>query len=899
MRPFRALRSLGWTLLISVTTVVPLRASITQSHLLTLEGGKHVYPVRNIQVILDPAHSLSIEEIRRLESAGKAPWNSTNKLNLGYSKARYWLKLEIENKSAEEHDWLLEFGYPLIQVLHVYRYSDAVKPEYWRTGKLAPFDSRPIAHRNFLFNFTSPKGGRTIFYFMLESSGTLLAPITVYSQKEFLGRSAGVAAGIGIYCGVILAMVLFNFFLLVTTRDRNYLYYIGYALSFCLLMNTLNGMTYQHLWPEFPKWNNISVPVLAGISYLFLALFTRSILDTRRYAPRMNAGLYAITAGALFLIFGGIFHYGLLVNKFTSFFISSAPLIVLPISLWCLRKGSPTAGYYSLAFGFFFLGAAVRAARDLAWIPQNLFADYGPYYGSAAEMLLLSLALAVRIRLLKEEKLKVELHALKSERSLAASRNELEKQTAIASLAAQVAHDIRSPLVALDAALKHIEQFPEKQRVIVRHAVNRIRDVANSLLEKNRQQPGPAAASAHAAGEPPDVHLLSSLIDPVVTEKRLQFESKPGISIDFKLTRESYGLFARIQPVEFRRMLSNLVNNAVEAMGDKGAVDVGLNHQNNDVLLTISDNGKGIPPEILAKLGRHGETHGKTGGSGLGLFHARSTAESWGGSLAITSALGKGATVVVKLPRTAAPAGFVPALALPPGHPVVVLDDDASIHQVWQGRFDSARVKEQNVEVFHFSEPEALRAWVKANSAEAGRAVCLFDYELLGFKETGISLAEELGLCAHTILVTSRSEEPRIIAACARLNIRMIPKGLADFVPITISAAPINQAVLLDDDAITHMNWEWAAKENGIELRAFTDPAEFMSRLGDFPKDIPLYIDSELGENIKGENIAAGLKEKGFTNIYLATAHPPERFAHLPWLRVVTKEAPWGEKTED
>jgi hypothetical protein len=127
----------------------------------------------------------------------------------------------------------------------------------------------------------------------------------------------------------------------------------------------------------------------------------------------------------------------------------------------------------------------------------------------------------------------------------------------------------------------------------------------------------------------------------------------------------------------------------------------------------------------------------------------------------------------------------------------------------------------------------------------------------------------------------------------------MIPKGLADFVPITISAAPINQAVLLDDAAITHMNWEWAAKENGIELRAFTDPAEFMSRLGDFPKDIPLYIDSELGENIKGENIAAGLKEKGFTNIYLATAHPPERFAHLPWLRVVTKEAPWGEKTED
>ena len=402
------------------------------------------------------------------------------------------------------------------------------------------------------------------------------------------------------------------------------------------------------------------------------------------------------------------------------------------------------------------------------------------------------------------------------------------------------------------------------------------------------------------AGKPHNVHLLSSLIDPVVTEKRLSFESKPGISIDFKLTRESYGLFTRLQPVEFRRMLSNLVNNAVEALGDKGAVDVDLSHEAENIILTISDNGKGIPPEILAKLGRRGETHGKAGGSGLGLFHARSTTESCGGSLVIKSEPGKGTTVTIKLPKAVAPAYFVGEFKLTPGLPVVVLDDDPGVHQLWRGRFESARIKEHNIEVHHFSEPEQLRAWVKGDPEKVNKAVCLFDYELTGFKETGLSIAEELGLCNRTILVTSRSEEPRIIAECARLGVRVIPKALAGYVPISISSpAAANQAVLLDDDAITHMNWEWAAKENGVELRAFTDPAEFMAHLVDFPKDIPLYIDSELGENVKGENIAAELKEKGFTNIYLATAHPPERFAHLPWLRVVTKEAPWGVKTED
>ncbi|MBI4351613.1 MAG: sensor histidine kinase [Elusimicrobia bacterium] len=686
--------------------------------MLTLEDGKHVYTVRNIQVILDPAHSLSIEEIRRLESAGKAPWSSTNKLNLGYSKARYWLKLEIENKSAEESNWLLEFGYPLIQVLHVYRYSDAVKPEYWQTGKLAPFDSRPIAHRNYLFNFTSPKGGRTIFYFMLESSGTLLAPITVYSQKEFLGRSSGVAAGIGIYCGVILAMVLFNFFLLVTTRDKNYLYYIGYALSFCLLMNTLNGMTYQHLWPEFPKWNNISVPVLAGISYLFLALFTRSILDTRRYAPHMNAGLYAITAGALFLIFGGIFHYGLLVNKFTSFFISAAPLIVLPISLWCLRNGSPTAGYYSLAFGFFFLGAAVRAARDLAWIPQNLFADYGPYYGSAVEMLLLSLALAVRIRLLKEEKIKAELHILKSERSLAASRNELERQTAIASMAAQVAHDIRSPLAALGAAAKGLEQLPAEQRSLIEGSVCRMQGIADDLLRRYR------APGAETKAKPV-VTALHGLIEQVIAEKRLQHKYRPGVKIEF--TSEAADAKASIEPKEFQRLISNLVNNSVEAFEKPGTVSLALAALDGRVVIEIRDDGKGIPPDILAKLGRKGETHGKAGGTGLGLYHARTTVENWGGSLKLSSEPGKGTAVTIELPRI-----------------------------------------------------------------EAARPA-----------------------------------------------------------PSTV--------ILLDDDPLVHMNWKLAAKAAGAELRACKTPADLAAAIKNLPKDTPVYIDSDLGDGIKGETIAAGL----------------------------------------
>jgi hypothetical protein len=190
--------------------------------------------------------------------------------------------------------------------------------------------------------------------------------------------------------------------------------------------------------------------------------------------------------------------------------------------------------------------------------------------------------------------------------------------------------------------------------------------------------------------------------------------------------------------------------------------------------------------EVLPRLGRKGETHGKAGGSGLGLYHAKTCVEAWGGSLGIQSTLGQGTTVAIKLPPAQPPAWFVSKLELKPGCSVVVLDDDLSIHQVWQGRFDSLRSKEHGISIFDFESPEQLRGWVSDKAPSAGNVLYLLDYELRGHQETGLSLAEELRIGERAILVTSRFEERRILDGCLRLKIRMIPKGMAGFVPISV-----------------------------------------------------------------------------------------------------------------
>ena len=224
--------------------------------------------------------------------------------------------------------------------------------------------------------------------------------------------------------------------------------------------------------------------------------------------------------------------------------------------------------------------------------------------------------------------------------------------SALSALAAQVAHDIRSPLAALDTALKDVSGLPEEKRELISAAAGRIRDIADGLLAKHRQGAGDPAPAA----VPLEPRLLAGLIGPVMEEKRLQYRGSAGVAIETAFAAGASGLRARVDPVEFGRLLSNLVNNAVEALEHSGRVTVLLARRGSSAELKVSDDGKGIPPELLGRLGSRGETHGKTGGSGLGLHHARTAVESWQGSLSIASEPGKGTQVTLLLPLSEQPA---------------------------------------------------------------------------------------------------------------------------------------------------------------------------------------------------------------------------------------------------
>lgn len=491
------------------------------------------------------------------------------------------------------------------------------------------------------------------------------------------------------------------------------------------------------------------------------------------------------------------------------------------------------------------------------------------------------------------------------------AKDEVDKLQVLNKMARQVSHDIRSPLAVLNMIVRqNLRELPEEKRVVIRQQIERIQDIANNLLAKNKD--ATASNISKSDVKTTRVELLSSVIEEIITEKRLYFRSKLGITIEGDIyDSNSYGLFAKINLTEFKRILSNLINNAAEAFNDSnGKIVIKLySNSNESIEIVVEDNGKGIPSEILSKLGNEGASFGKEknseSGNGLGLYHARTTVENFGGKFKIESEVGKGTKMIIVLPRESAPAWFVPKLVLKNGQAVVILDDDQGIHHTWDNRFKEFNLCEQGIEVIHLSNPNDFRAWVSKESYRWKEVLYLSDFELLGFKETGLDLLEEQKI-KNAILVTSHYENESIRERCDKLGVRLIPKMLAGFVPISVSAIEnvdlkgtgYYDYIYIDDDQWLRMGWDMAAKKKNLNIVTLSTTRDFDQYRDKISKEYTsIYLDRNLGENeMKGDEFAKILYQEGYKNINLATGEDAESFKHLSWLKVSGKDCPFEDK---
>jgi signal transduction histidine kinase len=216
---------------------------------------------------------------------------------------------------------------------------------------------------------------------------------------------------------------------------------------------------------------------------------------------------------------------------------------------------------------------------------------------------------------------------------------------AIRKIGKQVAHDIRSPLSALNVLVKKSKTLGGDEKSILSAAAERINNIAGDILDVEKRLNSGILISPIDIGR---------VLNESVAEKRLQLESNiQTAKILLNFPNQSEPVFVLADQEHLRRILSNILNNSIEALSDKGCITVTVHQNDKFATIIVEDNGSGISPEVLSRIGQQPVTT-KAEGHGIGLSSAFESVQDWGGKISIQSKEGLGTRVVLSLPISSA-----------------------------------------------------------------------------------------------------------------------------------------------------------------------------------------------------------------------------------------------------
>ncbi|MGO4890612.1 sensor histidine kinase [Anaerobacillus sp. MEB173] len=221
-----------------------------------------------------------------------------------------------------------------------------------------------------------------------------------------------------------------------------------------------------------------------------------------------------------------------------------------------------------------------------------------------------------------------------------------QQHAVIGRMAAFFAHEIRNPLTSIIG----FSQFLEKKPVIqenpdVAHYISIIKDEATRM--ESLIQELLSLSNSHLHQDNLSIIDVRHSIEKIVTIYQFQVTDR-NIEIKIDLAEEAY-IFGNTN--RFERVVINLIKNAIEAIGENGAINIQVTRENNDVHISMIDTGPGIPPEKLEQVFYPFFTT-KDEGTGIGLPICKTIIETLKGTLDIQNHPTKGAHVMIKIPES-------------------------------------------------------------------------------------------------------------------------------------------------------------------------------------------------------------------------------------------------------
>jgi two-component system NtrC family sensor kinase len=615
---------------------------------------------KRIYILEDKSNELTFEEVNSPSISNKFMLCKQDVPNIGITESTYWFRFDAINASGREA--YLEISNSNINQINIYKIRDGNLLAKHSAGSEFTFGSRLVRNNKYYFplfsvNETQP----ATFYLRMKYIRGLQFSIRTGSMQHFMESSHKTDFMQGIYFGIMGVMLLYNFILFLSIRDRSYLYYIFYIFSMSILNGIISGYAFEYLWPNTPMINNYAdlSACFAGLSGI---LFATHFLNTKENTPVLHKFFQGISI--FYILISGL----ILIKKFYvgTILMESLSLMLIPLffltAFKIMLKGYKPAKFFLIAWSLLLASVVIFILKDYVILPINYFTDNSMQFGSAMEAALLSFALADRINIYKKEKEKSQaeyLYALEENRNLVMNQNimleeqveirtrqlaeshqHIMRQESLASLGqltAGIAHEIKNPInfvnnfsdvsgELVDEIMSSDNNNKKKEILIdLRNNLHKISDhgkradrIVNTMLQFIKN--------------PSDKKILTDISKLCMEYLDLSYNgfhlAYPGFTCEIHTHFQEDLPFVNINRFDIGRVLLNLFNNSFYSVQEKSfsnpafkpVLKINTILENNSIVIRISDNGKGIPENIRDKIFNPFFTTKPSGhGMGLGL----------------------------------------------------------------------------------------------------------------------------------------------------------------------------------------------------------------------------------------------------------------------------------------
>ncbi len=366
-----------------------------------------------IYIYQDKTNSLNLQDILAADAQGKFELGDKDVPSFGINDVTIWLKLNIKKSESHETPFVLEIAYPTLD--SIYLFSRKTAQNNWIiefAGDRIPFNQRIIDHRNFIFPLDLQHQETQTIYIKIRNKGSIIVPINIKPRINLYAYSIKEELLYGLFYGIMIVMFLYNSLLAFAARSWNYIYYIGIIAGNLISLSSLNGHSFQYLWPDNPWWANHVIIFGIGLWISFGNIFAIKFLDSK-FTLKAYYTIFKLMLimGILIMVFAFVLDYkiALLIANYI-LIVNCLILFIGGILFWI--KGVKVARIFTLAWAIYLIGIILYTLRSLGYLPVNFMTNHALEIGAVSEVILLSISLGYKYRLLEVDKKKAQKNAL-------------------------------------------------------------------------------------------------------------------------------------------------------------------------------------------------------------------------------------------------------------------------------------------------------------------------------------------------------------------------------------------------------------------------------------------------------------------------------------------------------